>query len=1148
MGWLNGGMGAILIPGNDFDWQAHRQQQQKQTKEIKRNLQQRLSPLSDEKRDRAIRRMHSHIGLSQSDRQLLKEQRGMTDEQINRGLYFSLETYQDLPTGIPLNFPGVHWEGQTLNNRFKAIACPIFNEKGLVVGLQYRVLDDVGSRYQWPRSKFSSHLSNGELPITFIRPQNISKPHLGIVEGTGFKPQLAADRLGQVIIGAAGGQHISSPKQLKRYIHAAEAMGVNTEIIQVYIDAGDVLNHHVLNRLANQILLLESWGHEIEIAWWEQETKEQDDIDELSDLSPIQYIPVDHFQPIQPYLHRYEEDNELNDIEPNLEEYLAHCQAEEKEEAISTLEEGRRKVVQLENYPVAAKNAWRRRKQFSPKLQINQPYFDYQLPRKFDHLLVGVKSPLGTGKTEWIKRLIQQNPNEGWLAFGYRNSLLLQTAERCGFLHLHEHDAFQLIANPKENICCCVDSLIHFRPEDFDDKYVVIDEVMSVVSHLLAGGTLKDRKDKVLTLWEEVFKRAKCIILLDGHLADWCVQYLQKLTVNNTELLTVENCYIDPTPISVDFLEGVEGKKALNTQDRSPLLTKIKEACHPDMGLRPVIATDSQIQCEALDNILKEDGYSGIRIDSKTISEKWCKDFLSNPDTWIEQNQPDYIVYSPSAEAGLDISTRNYFTHHFCLFFGVLGVDPQLQMMGRLRDRSIRKIVWAAQFTRNGRENFRSPFAITIEKSIIQHLLQDVLLTVDGLPDATAITQKLTSLIHHSQDLHFQTACLIAAIANYEKANLRSCLLETLESGNYEVMEFVAEPDGQAKDALKEAVNEVKNQNAQDIYTAKDLDSKLALGLDGMFGTDWETRCSIIKARLKATLPGIENKPIWSREFIRLVEYNDKQFIQSCELFWLLHHPEVAQRLNQDKWAWNSRQDKIYLKSVKSRYSPVWALRKAGFLELLAPNREWLGDSPEILKFHRQCKASKKLQLALGMSVGQSTPNQWFERCLRKVGLKTAKKQMRVGKERFWVYWIDSESWDNPYRQTILEILPQRWAKYLSDSCTTPEFCLETSTPSGVESVINPPVNINETGESVTSESIPDIYQAQVNDVVNCFEDSIGESAQTVRDLIVVIKDIFASVPQAKRWIFSSLSPSAKNWLFQSSPEDYRWLLEDNII
>ena len=61
MGWLKGGMGAILIPGNDFDWQAHRQQQQKQTKEIKRNLQQRLSPLSDEKRDQAIRRMHSQI-------------------------------------------------------------------------------------------------------------------------------------------------------------------------------------------------------------------------------------------------------------------------------------------------------------------------------------------------------------------------------------------------------------------------------------------------------------------------------------------------------------------------------------------------------------------------------------------------------------------------------------------------------------------------------------------------------------------------------------------------------------------------------------------------------------------------------------------------------------------------------------------------------------------------------------------------------------------------------------------------------------------------------------------------------------------------------------------------------------------------------
>jgi hypothetical protein len=75
-------------------------------------------------------------------------------------------------------------------------------------------------------------------------------------------------------------------------------MEVDVSCIQIYLDGGDVVNPHVMKRLVNLVDLLTSWGKQVEIAWWGQETKEEPDIDELDDLSTISYIPVDQFQPL----------------------------------------------------------------------------------------------------------------------------------------------------------------------------------------------------------------------------------------------------------------------------------------------------------------------------------------------------------------------------------------------------------------------------------------------------------------------------------------------------------------------------------------------------------------------------------------------------------------------------------------------------------------------------------------------------------------------------------------------------------------------------------------------------------------------------------------------------------------------------------
>jgi hypothetical protein len=187
VGFLNNGMGASLVPCSDDDDFEGRRKRARQEEKLQQQQQQRqLSSLSIEQRDKAIRRMHSQIGLSKSDRESLKQSRGMTDEQIDKGLYFSLTPYQDLPAAIPLNFPGVHSSGRTLTNKYQGIACPLFDPDGRAIGIQYRITDEKApddERYHWLKN---SHLpSDGKLPLTFIRPETVKRKHPALVEGTG---------------------------------------------------------------------------------------------------------------------------------------------------------------------------------------------------------------------------------------------------------------------------------------------------------------------------------------------------------------------------------------------------------------------------------------------------------------------------------------------------------------------------------------------------------------------------------------------------------------------------------------------------------------------------------------------------------------------------------------------------------------------------------------------------------------------------------------------------------------------------------------------------------------------------------------------------------------------------------------------------
>ncbi len=292
IGLLDGGMGGSFIRENaSAIRQFSPSSYEIPTAREKRN------PLPESARDVGVRKLHRALGLSESDRTYLLE-RGVTEAEIESRLYFSLSARQEIPAGIAKNFPGRWRRRHTFTNHVGGIACIAFNEHNQAIGIQIKTRDvDIDERYRWLSNKINcAHLPNGELPLTFLKPSRIRCPYIGLVEGIGLKPQIASQRLRQLMIGASGGQFLASPNLLRRYIDAATSEGFNPRVIQIYPDAGDVINRHVLRRLAHLVDFLKSSGHRVQIAWWNQLAKhDSPDIDELPGLGSIEYIDAGKF-------------------------------------------------------------------------------------------------------------------------------------------------------------------------------------------------------------------------------------------------------------------------------------------------------------------------------------------------------------------------------------------------------------------------------------------------------------------------------------------------------------------------------------------------------------------------------------------------------------------------------------------------------------------------------------------------------------------------------------------------------------------------------------------------------------------------------------------------------------------------------------
>ena len=230
-------------------------------------------------------------GLNASDRQaahtkLLAQLSLQPDDQadlLRRGLsaatistFRSVEPWQTLAQAIAPNTPGISSNGRKIATPYSGYLVPARDLEGRDMAYQIRNREQAkdAPKYPW-LSTYShpAHLQNGELPLTYIPGAGST---VNLAEGL-LKPIVAAERLDQSFIGAAGGMFASSPQQFEQWVNA-----LNPAELVLCPDGGAVININVIREYTKLAELVEGLGRALKVRWWGQTTKDDGDVDEIS--------------------------------------------------------------------------------------------------------------------------------------------------------------------------------------------------------------------------------------------------------------------------------------------------------------------------------------------------------------------------------------------------------------------------------------------------------------------------------------------------------------------------------------------------------------------------------------------------------------------------------------------------------------------------------------------------------------------------------------------------------------------------------------------------------------------------------------------------------------------------------------------------
>lgn len=681
---------------------------------------------------------------------------------------------------------------------------------------------------------------------------------------------------------------------------------------------------------------------------------------------------------------------------------------------------------------------------FPAALTLNRPYLG-EIPFPSSGL-VGVKSAKGTGKTTALEAVVKlaKSRNQPVLLITHRIQLGRFLCEKIGIkwgLSQKEgekgiYQAFSL--SPFNCVGLCIDSIWKLNPEDWQGAIIILDEVEQSLWHLLNSNTCKDKRVKILKIFQQlissVLRFQGLIIAQDADLSDISLEYLQGLSGIKINPWVVVNEWRPEQGWEVTLYD-------------SPNPTPLIHQLELDLmtGHKCYVTTDSRsgrYSCETIERYLKErlerlqhKFPKSLVISSHTTNTPGhaAVDFVAS----INQKVAEYdtVFVTPSLGTGISIDVQ-HFDRVYGIFQGVIPDFEARQALARVRD-NVPRIVWCAKrgigLIGSGSTNYRSLSNWYQENqkenlallSPVQKIDVDLPLVYDPLHLrnwAKLAARVNASIAFYRQSMKeglIEDGHRIQIRSKNTQNNilrdLRFAFLATdpndLNTRKRLILEIVkVQKDWQqsrkSAKAIDNKIREIKQQNqwavATAVANAQDIDDLKYEQLFIKHSLTHEERHQITKYVLRQRY-GVEIIP-------QLKLRDDKGYYgQLLTHYYLTHESEYFHL--RDKQEWHQQlscgDGKVFLPDLKNYTLKIEALKALGIHNFLTLEREFAENDADLILLKNiafQCSKHIKRTLGINLVMGKVMISaiKILERLLNLLGLKL--------KRGNGVYHIDPEN------------------------------------------------------------------------------------------------------------------------------------------
>ena len=386
----------------------------------------------------------------------------------------------------------------------------------------------------------------------------------------------------------------------------------------------------------------------------------------------------------------------------------------------------------------------------------------------------------------------------------------------------------------------------------------------------------------------------------------------------------------------------------------------------------------------------------------------------------------------------------DYFTTKFTIFTGVVTTNKMRQALFRVRDPKIPHYICCPETGQSMDKRIPKFFhAQAIHNALQERVNNSALLATFSANCKESATEIFNKKIREAEQDPFYGASLqIMALENYERTYLRKCLVHTLQEDGHTVEIVKLNISEKTKDKIAEKNAENNEEEAKGIYLAEKIEDEEEYKKLSQDPPNKAAYQRVQRTDISKKLPGIDkDEEIWTEKLI--LDYwvdGNKSKIYEHEQFFLLSHPEVAQKRHEANMYKTVTQKDIYFHNLTDdKLLRIAAMRKLNLQQFTNPEKEWCKSDLEVTTLYETIKNSKDIQKELNYQLQTEQTNgrhliSTLKDILSWIGIKFKKpsQKLNANGEKVRYYQIDGKHFNSKERLAILKAHEIRHRKWLA--------------------------------------------------------------------------------------------------------------------